>query len=208
MSNHASGQAPSGVAPKVGYVRFWNMASVKGSPLVLRKANSPAEADNLILANPYRYAGYSPLPVAKYQLGIFKQNEPRPLKIIDLDLKPNAFFSIVVSPFSTEVLDDTIDSSATTGIVTIRNFFPGVTVAALSGADTLVAALPYGQRHVSTGLPLSRIPVTFRARLPDGSLTESTQEVDLVTSKRATVLIIPDSYGLFRVRIIADGKKD
>jgi hypothetical protein len=45
----------------------------------------------------------------------------------------------------------------------------------------------------------------LRTKLPNGTPAESTAEADFTASKKATVLIIPDSYGRFRPRVTADG---
>jgi hypothetical protein len=197
------GQTP---APKLGYIRFWDMLPATSGTFEVRKANASVSEPAMLIGTAYRYSGYGEFPVGKYRLGVFKQGENRPVKIFDVDLRPNTYFTILISPQSIDMFDDTIDPETTTGTLTVRNYFNGVVVAVSSGAQKIVDALPYGQSHIANGLPLSRLPVTLRTSLPNGRPAEAGAEVDFKTSKRVTLLIVPDSYGRFRARVTVDGK--
>ncbi len=132
------------------------------------------------------------------------------MKTLSLDVRPNSYFTILVSPeggvLNVQLINDTLDPKAATATLMVRNFYPGLTVSVTSGTQNIVNALPYGQSYIANGFPLKRTPLTLRSRLPDGTLTESEAEADFVASKRATLLIIPDTYGRFRPRVTIDGK--
>jgi hypothetical protein len=150
-------------------------------------------------------------PVGRQQLSVYKKGDrTTPLKLINIDLKPDTFFTILVSPkagsLTIDVFDDTNDPKAAGGTLTIRNYFVGLTVDVSSGAQKIVDALPYGQSYVATGLPSGRLPLNLHTRLPNGTPADSEAEADFNASHRATLLIIPDSYGRFRPRVTIDGK--
>jgi hypothetical protein len=100
----------------------------------------------------------------------------------------------------------TIDPKTTSGTLNIRNYFPGTSVSVASGSQTLTTGLSYGSSYATTGLAASKIPVTIQTTLPDGKPAQSIVDLDFTASKRATLLIIPDSYGRFRPRVTVDGK--
>jgi hypothetical protein len=193
-------------APKLGYIRFWDMLPAQNGTFELRKADGSSAEGNLLTASAYRYSGYGEFPVGRHRIGVFKKGVTSPLKVFDVDLKPDVFFTILVSPLSIDMIDDTNDPKATSGTLTVRNYFPGVTVEITANAQKIVTALPYGQSHTAGGLPLQRLPLSLHARLPNGTPIESGAEADLRASKRATLLIIPDSYGRISPRIALDGK--
>ena len=156
-------------------------------------------------ATAYRYSSYREVNIGRYRLGVFKAATNAPLKVFDVDVKLNSFFTILISPQSVEMLEDTTDPKAASGTLIIRNYFYGVSVNVASDSRALVDELPYGQTRVATGLPLARVPLTIHTRLPNGTPAESGAEVDLLHSKRATLLLIPDSYGRFSPRVAIDG---
>src|SRR5205085_1597302 len=125
-------------------------------------------------------------------------------------LKQESFFTILISPKggvqTVELSEDTPDPKTVSGTVTIRNFFPGVSVTVSLRSKVVVESLPYGQSYKATGLAFERVPINLRTKLPNGTSAESGADVDLREVKNATLLIIPDSYGRFRSRIAADGK--
>lgn len=144
-------------------------------------------------------------------MAIYKKGDRRtPLKIVTVDLRPETFFTILVSPqggvINVEVIDDTNDPKASFGTLTIRNYFTGLTVAVSSDTQKIIDALAFGRSYVASGFPLSKLALTLRTSLPNGTPAESGAEADFVASKRATLLIIPDSYGRFRPRVTIDGK--
>lgn len=202
------GQSP---APKLGYLRFWNMLPPANGAFELCKADAGESGGNLLSGSAYQYSSYAEFPAARYRLAVFKKGDRKtPVKIIDVDLRPDTFFTILVAPkgsvVDVEVVEDTNDPKATAGTLVIRNYFTGLTVAVSSETQTFVDALAYGQSTAVTSLPLTRLPLTLRTRLPNGTPAESGAEADLKASKRGTLLIIPDSYGRFRPRVTIDGK--
>ena len=84
----------------------------------------------------------------------------------------------------------------------IRNFFVGTSVSAETDGKKLADSIPYGGSFVATGLPLHRIQVELKTKLPDGRPAGSGAEIDFKagTGTKATILIIPDPYGRFRPR--------
>ncbi|MDB6148223.1 MAG: hypothetical protein JWO45_1887, partial [Spartobacteria bacterium] len=83
---------------------------------------------------------------------------------------------------------------------------PGSMVSASIGQTQIVGSLPYGQSYQATALPLGRVSITLRGKLSNGKSAESSADVDFKTGKRATALVIPDSYERFRPRVTFDGK--
>jgi hypothetical protein len=202
VSAAAQGNSP---APKVGHIRFWNMLPPANGVYEVCKAGDAAGA-SLLSGTSYRYSSYAAFPVGRYRLSVFKKGDRQtPLKTFDVDLKDETYFTILVAPQSVDLFDDTTDPKATTGTLTIRNYFPGSTVSVSSDTQTIATAISYGQATAATGFELKRMPLTLRTKLPNGTPAESTAEADFSVSKRATVLIIPDSYGRFRPRVASDG---
>jgi len=195
---------------KPGFIRFWNMLPPTSGRLEVRKVGSPSSEAPLLSGIAYVYSSYTEFPSARYRLTLTKAGEDAPLKLLDIDLKPDSYFTILVSPqagtLGVEVFDDTIDPKATTGTLTVRNFFIGTSVTVSFESRNIVEALPYGKTQTVGSLPLLRVPLTLHTRLPNGKPAESGAEADLRASKRATLLIIPDSYGRFCVRVALDGK--
>lgn len=194
--------------PVPGYVRFWNMVPPSNGAFDLREisrsSSNPVIASN---AAAYRYSSYAALPTGRLRLGVFRTHESHsPLKTFDLNLLPDSFFTVLISPGRIELINDTNDPKANAGAITVRNYFPGVTVAVTSGAKTLTNALAYGQSFEATDLPPARTPIFLQGKLPSGVPVQANVDVDFKESKRVTVLIIPDSYGRFRPRVTLAGK--
>ena len=194
--------------PARGYIRFWNMLPPASGKFDLRKIGAASAAATLSSnATSYRASNYTALAPGSYRLGVYKASDDKsPLKVFDVNLMPNIFFTVLVSPGKIDLVNDTVDPKATTGTATVRNFFPDATVTVSSGAGVLASALPYGQSYTATALPLTRSVLTMSGHLPTGTPVQASVEIDFAPSKRATVLIIPDSYGRFRPRITVDGK--
>ncbi len=213
VATKAKAQDEQPPAPKIGkqgYVRFWNMLPAGNGKFDLRKVGDAA-GTNLFSGTSYRYASYTGLAVGRYRLVVYKSgDQATPLKSFDVDLKPDSYFTVLMSPqagaMNIELLQDTIDPKATTATLTVRNYFPGLTVAVSSGDKPIVDTLAYGQSYKAEGLPVAVMPLTLRTKLPNGTPAESGAEVDFRVSKRATLLIIPDPYGRFRPRVTIDGK--
>jgi hypothetical protein len=202
------GQSP---VPKIGYLRFLDMLPSANGAFELCKAGAAESGANLLGGSAYQYSSYAEFPVGKYHLSVFKKGDRKtPIKTFDIDLRQDSFFTVLLGPragvIDVEVMDDTNDPKSASGTLVVRNYFMGLTVSVSSDTQKLIEALQYGQSNAVTGLPLKRIPLTLLTHLPNGTPAESTAEVDFQASKRATVLIIPDSYGRFRPRVAIDGK--
>lgn len=203
LALNAYAQTP---APRVGYIRLWDMLPATNGMFEVRKVGPAASEGNMLSGSAYDYSSYVQFPVGKYQLGVFKKGQDATLKLFNVDLKPDSFFTILISPQSMDMFDDTIDPRETSGTLTVRNFFPGIVVSAAAASKPIANSLAYGQSKQATGFPLQRTEITLRTTLPNGTPSESTAEADFKASKRATLLIIPDSYGRFRPRVAIDGK--
>jgi hypothetical protein len=201
----ANAQPAASPPPKVGYIRFWDMLPAKNGSFEVRKATSSKSEPTMLLANAYHYSGYGEYPAGRYQLGVFKRGGDQPLKLFNVDLKPDSYFTILLSPQSIDMFEDTINPRTTTGTLIIRNYFSGTTVSASSGAQKFFDALPYGQSYTIGDLPLSRLSVVVRTHLPGGHAAQAAAEVNFKEWKRATLLVVPDSYGRFRVRVTPNG---
>jgi hypothetical protein len=197
-------------APKTGYIRFWDMLPPANGSFEIRKVGGGADA-GMMNGSGYKYGNYMEFPPGGYHLGLYKKGDTTaPLKIFDINLRPDTYFTILLSPqngvMTAELLDDTIDPKTTAGTLTIRNYFTGTTVSVSSDTQKIIDALPYGQSYSATGFPLQRLQLTLKTKLPNGSIAESGAEADLHASPHSTLLIIPDSYGRFRPRTTIDGK--
>jgi hypothetical protein len=202
LQGEAQGQSP---APKMGYIRFWDMVPAANGAFEVCKVGETS-GPSLLSGTAYQYSSYVGFPAGQYRLGVFKKgNRDTALKTLNLDLKAETFFTIIVSPQSVDMFDDTNDPKTTAGTLTIRNYFPGLIVSVAAETKAIAEPVLYGQATAASGFPLKRVPLTLRTKLPNGTPAESTAEADFTASKKATVLIIPDSYGRFRPRVTADG---
>ncbi len=193
---------------KVAYLRFWNMLPPGNGTFDLRRLGAPPSEGMIAGKVPaYRYASYQELTPGVYTLGVFKSGEEKtPLRTLNVPLKPDSFFTVLVMPGDVQVIDDTPDPKATSATLVIRNFYPGLTVSVSTDSGMLVDGLAYGATYQATGLPSKRLPLVLKTKLPNGTEAESGAEADFVASKRGTLLVIPDSYGRFRPRVTIDGK--
>jgi hypothetical protein len=192
--------------PKAGYVRFWDMLPAADGSFEVRKVSAAASEGSLLSGRAYQYSSYVDFPIGKYRLGVFRKGQDAPLKMFDVDLKQDTFFTILISPKSIDMFDDTIDPKSTSGVLTVRNFFPGISVSVLSGSKSIVGALQSGQSYQATGFPLGLTTVSVQVKLPNGKPGRSDLDIDFKECSRATLLVIPDSYGRFRPRVTFDGK--
>lgn len=199
-------------ASKSGYIRFWNMLPPASGGFDLRKGGGgPSDAALFSNAVSYAYGSYVEMPAGKYRLEVHKKGDTNTaLRVLDADLKPDSYFTVLVAPQGTggniELIDDTIDEKESTGTVTVRNYFPGSAVTVVGGGKTLADNLGYGQTYKAAGFAIGKLPLTIKAKLSNAAPAEGSAEADFGTSKRATLLIMPDSYGRFRPRLTVDGK--
>jgi hypothetical protein len=200
------GQSASPSPPRAGYIRFWDMLPSANGAFEVRKVDPPASGGSMLSASAYQYSSYLEFPVGKYQLGVFKKGANTPIKVFSLDLKADNYFTILVSPQSIDMFDDTNDPKAASGTLTIRNFFPGSSVSVSSNLKMIVSSLAQGQSLQASGLPLEQIRVNLQAKLLNGKPAGSDLEIDFKHNTRATLLVIPDSYGRLRSRVMFDGK--
>src|SRR4051812_23217919 len=96
---HACGQSPA-PTQKFGYIRFWDMLPPANGSFEVRKAAAPSSEGPLFNGRAYQYMSYTELPVGKYQLAVAKKGDTAPLKIFNVDVKPDSFFTILLSPHS------------------------------------------------------------------------------------------------------------
>ena len=118
-------------APKAGYLRFWDMLPPTNGSFEVRKAGASESEQSLLSGSAYTYSSYVEFAAGRYQLAVFKKGDRKtPLKLVNIDLKAETFFTILVSPkdgvVTVEAFDDTNDPKATTGTLTIRNYFSGL----------------------------------------------------------------------------------
>lgn len=205
LSSSLSGQSETPVS-KVGYLRFWDMMPAQNGGFEVRRLSGPGSEQTLASGTAYRYTSYRDIAVGRYKVAVQKSGTNSPLKIFDFDVKPNSYFTVLVSPQSIEIFDDTIDPKATSGTLIIRNYFNGAVVDVASGSQRIIDNLGYGQMYVASGLPVARLPLSLRARIGKNTPIEAGAEADLLASKHATVLIMPDSYGRLCARAAIDGK--
>ncbi len=203
----ALAQSPA-PTPIPGYIRFWNMLPASNGAFDLRKIGG-SSPDSAIAANAtaYRYSSYVALPTGRLRVGVYRALDAKsPLRVIDVDLSPESFFTVLMSPGKIDLINDTNDSKASIGTITVRNYFPKARVAISLGTRKLVHVLAYGASYEISDLPLGRTSLGFQTELPNGSPVQGAVDVDFRESKRVTVLLIPDSYGRFRPRVTLDGK--
>lgn len=202
---HAQQPAPT---PVSGYIRFWNMLPRTSGAFDLRKIGAPpAESVLAVNATAYRYSNYAALAPGRYRVGVYKAHDDKtPLKVFDVNLTPNSFFTVLIAPKAYELINDAVDPKNPSGTVTFRNYYPGATVTISDGEKPLSAAVPYGESFQATNVALTGSRLSLQARLPNGKTANFTPQPDFKSSKRATVLIIPDSYGDFSPRVTSDGR--
>lgn len=206
----AAGQPNPSPAPKVGFIRFWDMLPAANGSFEIRKLNASQSEPALLNATAYQYSRYTDVPAGRYQLAVFSKSHPQAaIRTFDVDLKPDIYLTLIVTPqngsINVEVTDDTQDPRASAATLMLRNYFPGTTVSVSAGTKTIINNLVYGQ-SVKADFPLERVSLTLHTRLPDGKPAQAGAEMDFRSSNRATLLIIPDSYGRFRARVTSDGK--
>ncbi|MGI9086676.1 MAG: hypothetical protein ACR2HH_02880 [Chthoniobacterales bacterium] len=197
-----SGAPPAPTPIPNGYVRLWNMLPATSGTFNLGRLEKPAEP---LIANAtaFTYSSYQGFPLGHYRLAIFRTgNQQTPLKTFDLDLRANQFFTVLISPQGIELVNDTSNPKATSGSLMVRNYFPGTPVSITMGNQPAVL-LAYGQSLPLTGQFVGKLMLD--AKLPNGKQAQAQIEVDLKTTQRTTLLIIPDPYGRFRPRVSADG---
>ena len=198
--------------PAPGYIRFWNMLPPANGAMDLRRAGGSPTDPPLVGKSPsYRYSSYLEHPPGAYHLSVNKAGQPeKPLKIIDLNLVADSYFTILVSPTSRgpniEVINDTNDPKAGSAALMVRNYFPDLMVDVFDRQKKIVRGLSYGQSITVSDLPFDRLSLIMRTVLPNKVPAESGAEADFKITKRATLLIIPDEYGRFRPRVTLDGK--
>ena len=192
--------------PKAGYVRFWDMLPAVSGSFEVRKMPAAPSEGTLLSGSAYQYSSYVEVPIGKYHLGVFRKGQEAPLKMFDVDLRQDTFFTILLSPKSIDMFDDTIDPKSTSGVLTVRNLFPGASVSVASSSKSIVSALQSGQSYQAAGFPLGRTTITVQANLPNGKSGQSELDIDFKQCSRASLLVIPDSYGRFRPRVTFDGK--
>jgi hypothetical protein len=201
--------------PKEGYVRFWNLLPKGKDELKLVKPSGAEEGDTLIVAEPLNYyAGYQPLTVGRYSLKVVRTAEPKTaLQTFDVLLREDVFVTFIAklkdNKITVEMIDDTYDhDTATTGQVIVRQQFPEANVIVTSKTGARSQAISYGNEETMNGFPLQLVNITLNATLADGKHKSASMEVDFRASRHASLIVIADGYGRFRVRLASNGQKD
>lgn len=194
-----------------GHIRFWNMLPPTAGAMDLRRAGAPATEPPLTGKSPsYRYNSYLEHTPGVYHLSVNKNGQPTsPLKVLDVNLQGNFFYTVLVAPTaqgpSVQLINDTPNPKAENAVLTVRNYFPGLSVDLFNGTQKIVSALASGDSTVISNLPFDRLSLTIKTILPNKVPAESSAEADFKLARRATLLIIPDEYGRFRPRVTLDG---
>jgi hypothetical protein len=205
LSQISLAQNASPSPPKAGYIRIWQMSPSTAGYEVHKVAPAGATGTSLS-ATAYQCSSYLEFPVAKYQLGVFNKGSDKPLKVFNIDLKVDTYFTILISPESIDLFDDTNDPKAKSATLTVRNYFVGSGISISTGSGVTSGSIVYGHAVQMPRFPLDVVRVALKAALPGGKQTASDLDVDFKHNSRATLLIMPDSYGRFRTRLIFDGK--
>src|SRR4051794_36373894 len=72
----AQSQSP---APKVGYIRFWNMLPTQNGTFEVRRLSGPGSEQSLGSATSYRYTSYRDIPIGRYKVAVQKVGTEVPL---------------------------------------------------------------------------------------------------------------------------------
>lgn len=204
------GQPSPTALPKAGYIRFWAMLPAAAGSFELRKTGATGPEAILARARPYAYPGYIEVAVGKHQLTVVKTGlAETPFRNLVVDVKPDTFFTVAIMPAAqganVEFTEDTVDPETNNGTLTIRNCYPGITITVSAGSQRLIDSLGEGRSFVARDLPAQILQLSIETKLPNGRPASSLAEADFKVNKRATLLIIPDSYGRFRPRVTIDG---
>ncbi|HVF72193.1 MAG TPA: hypothetical protein VM940_11355, partial [Chthoniobacterales bacterium] len=96
-------------AAKMGYIRFWDMAPATNGSFEVCKVDDKS-GPSLLSGTAYQYSSYIAFPPGAYRLAVYKKgNRDTALKTFSLDVKPETFFTIIVSPQAIEAFVDTND---------------------------------------------------------------------------------------------------
>ncbi len=201
--------------PKEGFIRFWNLLPKGKSELKLVQTKGAEDGDTLVTAEPLNYyANYQAFPAGRYSLKAVRGTDPKtPLQTFDVLLRDDVFVTFLAKPngdkIDVEMIDDTYDPTVTTtGRVVIRQQFPEANVIVTSNTKARSQPLGYGSEETLNGFPLQMVNFTLHATLADGKRKTSSMEVDFRATRRASLIVMPDGYGRFRVRLASDGQKE
>jgi hypothetical protein len=187
------------------------MLPAADGPMDFRLAGSPPTQAPLLGGSPSgRYNSYLEFAPGVYAVTLTKSGQPQaPLGLSQVQLAASNYFTVLARPSAggpvLEAISDTNDPKATSATLTVRNYFPGLSVDVFAGPIKIANALPYAGSVSIGGLPLERLSLTIRTILKNNRPAESGAEADFKLSKRATLLIIADDYGRFRPRVTLDG---
>jgi hypothetical protein len=199
--------------PKEGYLRFWNLLPRGKDELKLVKSDGTPEGVALLTAAPLNYyAGYEPLPAGRYSLKVVRASDPMtPLQTFDVSLQRDAFVTfvarLVAEKIQLQMVDDTYDPlAAQNGRLVIHQMFPKANVIVTSSAELRSEVLGYGSAQTLDGFPLKSVTFNLQATLADGKRKSWSTEVDFRNARHASLIIMPDMYDRFRVRLSTDGQ--
>ncbi|HSH37483.1 MAG TPA: hypothetical protein VK993_01750 [Chthoniobacterales bacterium] len=171
--------------------------------------SSPGEG-TLANGTPGNYSSYLDVPPVKQRVAMFKRGDrSTPFGLFDLPFEPDRFLTVLVHGDprrpKVELVDDTTIAADAPGVLRVWNFFPGATVN-VSASQQSSGSVPYNGYAVISGLPRSTISAKLEGKLPNNTPVQAEVELGFgASAQRATLLILPDSYGRFRPRVAIDG---
>ncbi len=159
-------------------------------------------------------ATYNPVPPGRYVLNLYVAgNRDKPLKTFDVPLPDQAYATIVVHPGTNaeappeaEITMDSLESGQPVdNRLTVRQCLPNARVIVSVARTQMTEPLSFGASQTLTNLPSGAVPIALSIATAGGNPTRANAEAEFVYYHRATMLIVKDSYGRLRPRVIADG---
>ncbi len=164
-------------------------------------------------AEGWRFFNYIEAATGSATIEITDDEDPK-TKLVSLPvtLAEGSFFTLLLrereGAITAEWLDDAAPAEELGAAeLTVRNFVPTLTTLHVKVGGDVSARLqtPESFLHVR-GLPRQVVQVETAGTDDSGRNIEWTNEIDFKTSRRATLLIYPDSHGRVRPRVVIDGE--
>ena len=200
--------------PRKGFIRFWNMLPSKPTNNLVLLAG---DKNPITGSGPTNiYADYMPAPTGSYTL-VVKRAGTEPAEILQklpVVLPEGGFITVLVSEKGghpvVEMFNDTPDPKAPdpTPRVVLRQFFAGAQVKInVNGGPSSLPVEDGGTATVEVPLSSGPVSINVQATLPTTPPSTKTVTVaaDFSVARRATLLIIMDSYGRVRPQLCYDG---
>lgn len=207
-------QPTSTSQPPKAFVRFWNMLPNKPTNnLVLSAGDNQA----ITAAVPNNIsAEYLPTPIGSYSMVVKRtDSQGTLLQKVPVVLPEKGFISVLViernGQPAVEVINDTVVSGAESlgPQLVLRQFFPGakISVSVNGGAPSQVVG--YEEAATLVNVPASKtVNIVIQAVLPTTPPSTRTWPLtgDFSTARRATLLVVADTYGRLRPQLCYDGQ--